>query len=223
LLSKAFSGTGTITLGDNDANGNFSGVIDGQLNLIKIGAGTQVLGGTSTYSGDTTISAGSLLVNGSIASSSGVSVNDGATLGGSGDVGNVTVADGGHLAPGNSPGTLHAASLALNDASILDFELGSLAGPNDLIDITGDLTLDGILNISNLGGLDDGRYTLMTYSGSLSDNGLALGSTPGAFNYSIDTGTAGSVFLDISAVPEPGTLTLLGLGGLLALRRRRAA
>jgi autotransporter-associated beta strand protein len=59
------SGTPTLTLGDGDAGGTFSGVIKnnaGTLSLTKIGIGTQILSGANTYTGPTLISAGKLQI-----------------------------------------------------------------------------------------------------------------------------------------------------------------
>ncbi len=66
----------------------FAGVISngsavfGELNLIKSGAGTQVLSGLNTYTGQTTIAAGTLVLSGSgsIADSSGLAISAGATF-----------------------------------------------------------------------------------------------------------------------------------------------
>lgn len=55
-------GTRTLTVGNNNASGLFSGVISGGLNLIKTGSGTQILSGDNTYSGTTTITAGVLQI-----------------------------------------------------------------------------------------------------------------------------------------------------------------
>ena len=58
-------GVTTVTLGNTNNNGTFSGVIaDGAgntLNLVKTGVGTQTLSGTNTYTGSTTVNAGTLV------------------------------------------------------------------------------------------------------------------------------------------------------------------
>jgi autotransporter-associated beta strand protein len=60
------TGTPTLTLGDNDAAGSFSGVIRntaGTLALTKTGSGTQTLGGANTYTGNTLVNAGTLALS----------------------------------------------------------------------------------------------------------------------------------------------------------------
>ncbi|OOZ41091.1 hypothetical protein BOW53_04995 [Solemya pervernicosa gill symbiont] len=130
-------------------------------------------------------------------------------MGGSGTIsGAVSVADGGTLAAGNSPGHLTVGSLILNNASVLDFELAAPTGmagvDSDLITVTGDLTLDGILNVTDLGGFDfglspgdSGRYVLINYGAALTDNTLEFGTgLLAGYNYTIDT-TLGQVALDV--------------------------
>src|SRR5262249_48331888 len=140
--------------------------------------------------GATTVNAGSLFVNGTLTTPS-LTVFNAATLGGIGTVnGNVLVLDGGALAPGNSPGTLTVGSLALSPASILNYELGTPnivgSGVNDLIEVNGNLTLDGVLNISAQPGYGLGVYRLMDYSGSLTNGGLDFGAVPAGFAYQVD-------------------------------------
>ena len=164
----------------------FGGVISGAGSFVQMGAGTTTVTATNTYSGGTTISAGTLLVNGSLGNTA-VSVNAGATLGGLGTIaGSVTVANGGSVSPGSSPGTLTVGSLALSSGSFLNYELGlpnlfNNAG-SDRIDVTGNLILDGTLNVSNSGGMGPGVYRLFNYGGALTDNGLAIGTVPPGFS-----------------------------------------
>ncbi len=203
------AGAGTINLGAKaltlgTANGTlFSGAITGSGgSLIKQGTGTLTLTGASTYTGPTTVDDGTLRVNGSLGGTA-VAVNTGATLGGTGTIaGDVTIAGGGRLAPGASAGTLTVGSLTLSGTSQLDFELGQAGvvggGVNDLIVVTGDLTLDGVLNVSDIGGFGPGIYRLFDYGGALTDNGLAFGALPvgsDADDFFVQTRIAGQVNL----------------------------
>src|SRR5690606_32078715 len=74
-----------------------------------------------------------------------------------------------------SAGTLTVASLVLNDGSVLEYELGDMS---DSIEVAGDLTLDGVLNVTDAGGFGPGVYHLITYGGALTDNQLELGTLP---------------------------------------------
>ena len=105
------------------------------------------------------------------------------------------------MAPGNSPGTLNMGALTLSAGSVLDFELGqaNVAGGalNDLVNVNGNLVLDGTLNVSasTAGTYGAGVYRLINYTGTLTDNGLALGLTPaGSSNY-VQTSIANQVNL----------------------------
>jgi autotransporter-associated beta strand protein len=137
-------------------------------------AGTLTLNGTNSYTGTTTVGGGTLRVNGSLDAASAVSVTGG-NLGGTGTIGgSVTVAAAGNLAPGASAGTLTingdlGISAMAGGAGKLRFELAALAGTNDLITVGGALTLGDLalddLEITNLGGLEAGTYTLITSTG----------------------------------------------------------
>ncbi|RDJ27830.1 hypothetical protein DWF00_13000, partial [Bosea caraganae] len=173
------------------------------------GTGKTTLSGANTYTGATTVSGGALEVSGSLGDTA-VSVSSGATLAGGGTIaGAVTIADGGHLAPGANPGTLTTGVLAvgslnLSSGSMLDFDLGlpnQLTG-SDRVDVTGNLVLDGTLNIADAGGFGGGIYRLFTYGGTLTDNGLSIGSLPGgtsASDLSVQTSVAAQVNLVNSA------------------------
>ncbi|WP_249142668.1 autotransporter-associated beta strand repeat-containing protein, partial [Bradyrhizobium sp. AUGA SZCCT0160] len=150
-----YLGARRVTVGGNNLSTTVTGVISdcgasgvacgdpgatgGQ--LIKTGTGTLNLAGNNIYTGNTTIDAGTLLVNGSIASSALTTVNAGATLGGTGTVGNLTIA-GGTLAPGNSIGTLSVqGSLVFTAASTYLVEVSPTN--SDLTNVTGSATLGG--------------------------------------------------------------------------------
>jgi autotransporter-associated beta strand protein len=110
----------TLTVGDGNANGSFSGVIHewpkggktaGKISLVKIGTGTQVLGGVSSYSRDTIVNGGTLQVDGTLYDTNDipatVTVNANATLAGSGIIkGPVVVSNGGTIGAGASAGLL---------------------------------------------------------------------------------------------------------------------
>ena len=70
-----------------------------------------------------------------------------------------------------------------------------------------------------------GRYDLIDYTGTLTNNTLDLGTLPSGYSYSLDLSRVGEVDLLVtSAVPEPSTwAALLAGGGLLVftLRRRK--
>ena len=114
----------------------------------------------------------------------GLQVGAGATLSGAGSVlGTVNLAAAGHVAPGASAGTLTVQGLLAQSGSFFDFQLGPLAGPNDLLIVsaTNGLTLNGgTVNIANLGGLQAGTYTLIDYNGALGGGfgNLTVGSKP---------------------------------------------
>lgn len=63
-------GASTLTVGNNDNSGDFSGVLQntlGSLALTKVGNGTQTLSASNSFAGGTTVSAGTLAVGNSYA------------------------------------------------------------------------------------------------------------------------------------------------------------
>jgi autotransporter-associated beta strand protein len=122
----------------------------------KSGTGTLLLSGANTNSGTATVSAGTLLVNGSIISPA--TVANSATLGGKGVIsGLVTIQSGGTLAPGTnstSIGTLTVSNSVTLQAGSTNLLTIRKTAPmtNDVLRVTGTLTLAGTLTATNLSG-----------------------------------------------------------------------
>jgi autotransporter-associated beta strand protein len=161
--------TGFIYLINGVTDGNFAGVIQnggaaGANNLVKNGAGTQILSGANSYTGTTTVSAGKLVVNGLLSANSAVTVQTNGTLGGIGAVGG-TVTVNGTLAPGtNGVGTLTTGAETWNGGGRYICELNSTNASG-----SGQLILTGGLNVqSSIGS----KFTLKLVS-------LTAGNAPG--------------------------------------------
>jgi autotransporter-associated beta strand protein len=200
--------TNTLTV-NSVVDTTYGGAINGGLALVKSGAGTFTLNGASSYSGNTTVSNGTLVVNGQLLGTPQVMVGNGGTLAGTGTVGLTVIDNGGHLAPGTSPGVLHVTnSLTLNPTSQLDFEIGAITNARSYYDVVqvsgtpGDLVLDGVLNISNWAGgfgatSGTNVYALFDYTGTLSDNTVELGNVPTNLAYRVQTDVPGRVDLSV--------------------------
>lgn len=179
-----------VNFNHDDSNYVFEAAISGAGSVNQNGPGATILTGASSYTGHTTVNAGSLYVNGNQSAAIGLTtVNSGGTLGGIGTIGgDVLIANGGAINPGGpgvAPGTLTInGSLTLDSGSMLNYSFGQAnvaGGPlNDLIDVGGDLILDGRLDVATSGGgsFDPGVYRVINYAGTLTNNGLMIGTIP---------------------------------------------
>ncbi|HVM60492.1 MAG TPA: pectinesterase family protein [Verrucomicrobiae bacterium] len=209
-------GVDTYIIGGADSSTIFAGVIANgtgagtphTVAVTKIGAGALTLTGQNTYSGGTIVSNGTLLVDNTKGSGTGtgaVVVVSGGTLGGSGII-NGPVNVSGTLAPGDGVGTLTISDdLTINQGAIVQCALGSNSAQTV---VTGNLTLNGTLNVVDAGGFSSGTYTLFRYSGSLSTNGtasiLAIGTTPdSSAGYTVDISSRGYVRLVVGSPTAP--------------------
>jgi len=88
-------------------------------------------------------------------------------------------------------------SMSVGGSSRLNYGLATNATKTV---VTGNLTLGGTLNVSDAGGFTNTTYTLFTYGGALTYNGLTLGTVPNTnFTYAISTNTLGQVNLIVSS------------------------
>ncbi len=141
----------------------------------------------------------------------------------------VNVLADGTVAPGLSPGVLTIlGDLVLGEASlppaVYEWELG--AGVEDLLVVTGDLTLNNwILRIVDAGGSTyawEKHYIFTGFTALSGPNNVTfdLSQVPlwAQFTSDIQLGLdSGGIYLTgLNSTPEPGTLSLLALGASLA-------
>lgn len=143
--TSALTTTGSFEMQSGSVTAVLAGV---GRSLNKTTAGSVTLDAVNAYTGATTVSAGNLILNGSIASSSHTTVQTGGRLTGSGTTGNLTIASGGTLAPGSSPGTISTVGDATYaGGGTYTWEINDAAGTEgtdpgwDLHDVTGDLNI----------------------------------------------------------------------------------
>jgi autotransporter-associated beta strand protein len=210
--SVSLSATGSTFKAIQSGKTTVSSAISGAGGFTQAGIGTTVFTGKGTYSGPTNVTAGTLQVDGALSGSGAVTVASGGTLSGAvsttgtGSItGAVTVLSGGTLSPGDSgpnPGTLDLTKLTLSAGSNSNFRLnnpGTIGGGvNDLVAVSGNLTIAGNLNVTQLMNFGVGSYTLFTYNGTLTNTGFTAINGIGGFDAVISTGTAHQVNLVIS-------------------------
>lgn len=171
VSGNASLGTGTVAVGSgatfeyaNTAAATFSNGLSGAGTFNKLGAG-QLSFANNFSIGSLTLGAGRTRIN--TVGTTNVTVGANATLDGTGRIiGNLT--NNGIVAPGNSIGTLTVQGNYLHNAnSILEIEFDG-AGNIDLLDVTGNATLNGgTLRFVSIGGAEGQGGTFLRTGGSL--------------------------------------------------------
>ncbi|HEV2328059.1 MAG TPA: autotransporter-associated beta strand repeat-containing protein, partial [Verrucomicrobiae bacterium] len=214
ITNSAASTLSTLTLGNNDQSGTFSGSIGGNLALTKIGAGVETLTGTNAYAGVTTVDAGTLALSGSGAIAAGnILINSGGTL-------DVTALAAGFTNP---------IPLAVNGGTFTgNATVGALATTNGMLTLnvteTGpanitatSLTTGGttnIINIASVAGVTGypAQFTLIQYTGSLNGagNNFGIGSVPSPVTLGYISNDVADSRIVLVLINGPKTLTWTG-------------
>jgi T5SS/PEP-CTERM-associated repeat protein len=227
-LFIGYSGTGTLSIGDGGAvavtGTAYVGNAASRINLADGGmlkAQSLNLGGAMSRLHWT---GGTLELTGG-STDTGLSVSVGGTLAGIGTVGG-DLTSAGTISPGNSPGLLSITGDLTQDAvgELLIELAGTTRGSEyDALDLTGDFNAGGTLHVVLLDDfapqLND-RFNLLDFASFTGDFAtLDLPSLNGGLAWDTTAlGTDGT--LSVVAAPEPGSVGLLGLGGLALLGRR---
>jgi subtilisin-like proprotein convertase family protein len=142
------------------------------------------VGGGATLKGGGTLNRSVTLLGGSLAGAMTINGNLSST--------------GGSISPGAGSGvagTLNVVgNVTLDHGTTLNYQLSapnvSGSSGNDLVNVAGDLSLDGTVQVTGLAGFGAGAYTLFDYTGVLSGAGLTVGAgvPGGGFNYRLTIG-----------------------------------
>jgi len=201
---------------------------------------TRVFDGSASYPDGVDVNGGTLVIGGNgggagVTISGNVNANSNATIAGFGSIaGDLNVGGNSHVAPGYSVGTPTGVSngnlivngnLSMNNA-VFDFETGyaglpiTQPGTGDNITVRNDVTLNNTtLNVSvNTLGVNAGYYRILSYGGTLSGNGLALGTVTGD---SLPAATIQTLTGDkqINLILGPSTTNLWNGDGLASATR----
>ena len=201
-----FNGTGSVTVGAG---------ISGTGAVTLNGSGTVALAGGNTYGGGTVVNHGTLLVNNATGSGTGagaVTVAAGGTLGGAGAMGGpVTINSGGIFSPGNPNGVITISNnFTAANGAVLDFSLGAVS---DEAVVSGNLTLNGTLNVTAGAGFTSATYPLFTYGGGLTLGAMTINLPPNT-TATLATNTPGQVSLIVGTLQAniPSFPGALGFG-----------
>ena len=225
LVVTNSTGSATLTVGNNNAGGNYAGSIGGSaLSLVKTGTGVETLSGVNTYTGNTTISNGTLAVNGSLATGSAVTVGASGTLAGAGTVGG-SVTLNGTILPGSASaiGTLNVSgTVGMEPGGITFLKLNKTNTPatNDLLS-AGTILYGGTLLVTNTGPALAAGDTFKLFSSAFSSGSFAATNLPplgpGLAWTNVLTGGAISVVAVATVNPNPTNITATVAGNLLTL------
>ena len=183
----------TLSVADGTTESLGAGALAGTGTLWKAGTGTlEINGANPGFTGTLGINAGILSGTGSLG-------------------GRVEASPTARLAPGSGgAGTLGVGHLTFALNGGLDLDLGTAS---DLVEVEGDLTMNGgaTINVTAGPGFGPGTYKVITYGGVRS-GAFTVGTKPAGYTVAVSTATAGEIRLEVQAITYPVTVTP-GAGG----------
>lgn len=216
----------TLSVGNNNQNTTYSGVLRGSGGLTKIGTGILTLSAGNTNTGPTVVSAGTLLVDGGL-SNGPVTVVSGGALAGSGTIGGI-VTNSGTLGAGsaNSMGTGSVSKLTLKTNLVLTanstiaWDIDNTT--NDIVQVNGNVTVVSgvctvkLYNAGYTGPTPTAQYDVIKYLGTGPNSGFAVdaSATPGWNPIVVADPSGKRVYLDFAATaskPSLGGCTVTGV------------
>ncbi|CEJ12595.1 Extracellular serine protease precursor [bacterium YEK0313] len=175
-----------------DAGGSGEALVDGIGSRWNTGGATVFVGTGTT--GRLTVSYGAV-VDGP------VQVAANGTLAGDGTVGATDVIGGTLLGVQGRTLTI-GGPLTLTPDARVNVTLGAAGNTTGLFNVTGNLVLDGTLNVAFTAGFGAGVYRIIDYAGALTDNGLIVGTMPSGTIGTVQTAVAHQVNLLVSGTVD---------------------
>jgi len=233
-------GAGNIT---SNGVANETGA-QGIMGFTKFGAGNVTFTNANLYNGTTTINQGTFALTGSgaIDNSPTISIAAGANfnvtgvtgydlvsgqsiIGDGNIVGNAITDAGSFISPGVGAGDIGIltfnGNLDIDGSLVIDFNPAA-GGSADMIVVNGILDISGAtLDLNLVAAPLDDTYIIADYD-SLVGTFATVNVLDLPSNYEIQYNFMGQNQIALTAMPEPATMSLLALGGLAMLRRRRA-
>ena len=239
-----------LRVGLDGESSEFSGLITGEGLFRKGGSGTFTLSGANDYSSGTDLQNGMLIVahdsalgtgsvsfnGGDLMIAEGITISNtldlatdigGALLGTGTILGDVDLGDFSSVSPGASPGLLTIdGDFSMVSGSILEIEIAGLTR-GDLFDalvITGEADFGGLLDVVLLDGFlfQEGDVFDILDWGTLATGSEFETITLPSLDDPMLNWDISNLYVDgtLAVVPEPASLCILMLGGLVVVRRR---
>ena len=158
------SADASFSIGNDNGSGTFSGVIldgGGEMSIIKVGTGTQLLTGTSNYNGTTTINNGVLGGTGTLSNSSTTIVNsNGKIMGGLGS---------------GSAGVFTTEDLVFTNGTTAAIDVYSNGSSLSRVQVNGTCNLGTTTKVNLMQSMPTGTYNIISSTGTMSGTTPTIG------------------------------------------------